>query len=86
MSLNPADIRRIKDAYNEAAKNYPHPDRPLMSMGSKVLSMTELASEVENETPIGKRLIKVIDEIVSSGETTVNDVVRSLTRKPAQPW
>jgi hypothetical protein len=86
MSLSPTDIRRIKDAYNEAAKNYPHPDKPVMSMGTKVLSMNELANEVETETKIGRRLINNIESVVSSGEVTVDQVVKFLTRKPAKPW
>jgi len=83
--MSPADLRRLKDAYNEAAKNFPHLDRPLMSMGTKLLSMRELANEVENETLIGKRLIKVAKDVIASGSTTLDQIVAQISRKPPQP-
>ena len=77
MSFNRAELRRLKDAFKEAAKNYPYPDKPLISMGTITLSMTELAKEVENETAIGRRLLHGIEMVISSGETTL-DVTRQV--------
>ncbi len=85
MSLSPADLRKLKDAFNEAANNGPNGDKPVISVGSKTLTARELAKEIENETPIGKMFINVVDQAVSSGAATLDQIVQQLTHKPPKP-
>ncbi len=84
MSLSPADLRKLKNAFNEAAKNSPNADVPVVSVGSTVLTPRDLAREVENETRIGKMFIDLVDRTVSSG-ATLDQVIERLTRKPPAP-
>jgi len=85
MSLSPADLRKLKDAFNEAANNSPNADVPVISFGAKILTARDVAREVEKETPIGKMLISVVDKAVSSGAATLDQVIQQLTRRPPQP-
>ncbi len=85
MSLSPADVRSLKDAWKEAVKNHPSPDQPVASMGGPFLSMRQLADEVENETKIGKKVLNVYDEVIADGSTTLKHIIAQLKQKPAQP-
>jgi len=85
MALSPSDLRKLKDAFNEAANNSPNADTPVISVGRRVLTARDIAKEVENETPIGKKLIDVVDQAVSSGATTLDQVISQLTRRPPAP-
>lgn len=85
MALSPKDLRKLKDAFNEAANNSPNADTPVVSVGRRLLTARDLAKEVENETPIGKMLIDVVDQAVSSGAATLDQVIGQLTRKPPAP-
>jgi len=85
MSLSPAELRKLKDAFNEAVRNHPHPDEPVL-YGPQGFSVRQLAKEVENETLIGQRVIRVIDDVVSSGAMTLDAVLAQMTaRKPPRP-
>ncbi len=84
MSLSPADIRKIKDAFNEAAKG-PYADQPAMGIGGRKLTVRDVANEVENETPVGKFFLMALDKMISSGAATVDDVVAKIKNPPAPP-
>lgn len=87
MSLTPEQIRRLKDVFNEAVKNHPHPDSPVLHpAGRAYLSPRQLAKEIENETPVGKYFINMIDDVVTKGGIPFNTVLAELTRKkPPKP-
>jgi len=85
MSFTPAEIRRLKDAFNEAVKNHPQADEPAVGFGNKTFSARELAKEIENETPVGQMFIKIIEQAVSSGAITLDDMIAKMTQKPPQP-
>jgi hypothetical protein len=85
MSLSPSDLRRLKDAFNEAANNGPNGDVPVVSVGTRVLTARDLANEIENETFIGKKFIDVVDKTVSSGKATLDQIIQQLTRRPPAP-
>jgi hypothetical protein len=85
MSLSPADLRKLKNAFNDAAESSPNADVPVISFGGKALTARDVAKEVENETPIGKMLISAVDQAVSGGAATLDQVIQQLTRKPPRP-
>ncbi len=85
MSLSPGDLRKLKDAFNELAQKHPYPDKPVVAAGYKKISVRDLAKEIENETPVGKPFIKLIDDVVTSGAVTLDAVVAQIARKPPAP-
>jgi hypothetical protein len=81
MSLTPEQIRRLKDVFNEAVKNHPTPDKPVMHpAGYTLLSPRQLAKEIENETPIGMHFINMIDDAVNLGKIPFDRVLAELQR------
>ena len=84
MPLSPSDVQKIKNAFNEAAKG-PYADVPAMGTGGKKLSLRQVAEELQNETPIGKMFLWAADMAVSSGQTTVDQIVESIKNPPAPP-
>lgn len=86
MRLTPDQLRKLKDAFNEAAENSPYPDMPVMHPGHLKISPRQLAHEVENETPIGKYFIRVVEEAVTYGGIPFSSVISQFSnRKPPQP-
>jgi len=84
MSLNPADLRRLKDAFNEWAKNVPDPDQPAFGfLSSKMYSAKEIAKEIEHETPFGKDVIEMVESGIN--RDGIDATVARITRKPPQP-
>ena len=81
MSLSPADLKRLKDAFNEFVKNAPDPHAGLVD--EKVYGLKDLAKEVENETEVGKRVLKVLE--LSAQVEGIDAVVERLTQKPPKP-
>lgn len=82
MPFSPADVKRIKDAFNEAAQG-PYADVPAMGSGGKKLTLREVAAEVEKESPIGKMVLWGLDMVVSSGKATLDQVVDTIKNPPA---
>jgi hypothetical protein len=86
MSLNPSQMKRLKDAFNETVNNLPDPDAVVLHAGSRQLSAKELAKEIDNETPIGKYFIALVDDLVSSGAMSFDSVINQMTSpKPPKP-
>ena len=88
MSLSPADVKRIKDAFNQWAKNHPTPNAPVIGIsgvGHSMLSAKELAREIENETEQGKAFIHMVDVVVSSGDITLDQYIKIVTNQPPKP-
>jgi hypothetical protein len=88
MSLTPAQIRRLKDVFNEAVKNHPNPDSPVLHPAGKVyLSPRQLAREIEKETPMGMYFINMIDDVVTKGGIPFDIVLKELQRpRPPKPF
>lgn len=84
MSLSPSDLRRIKDAFNEAA-NAPGSDTPLLAAGGRTLSVRDIADEIESETDIGKALIRGFETAIDAGLLTVDDIVEMSKQPPSPP-
>ena len=86
MSLTPAQIKRLKDVFNEAVRNHSYPDSPVLHPGKVYLTPRQLSKEIENETPIGKYFINMIDDVVTKGGIPFDTVLAELTRKnPPKP-
>lgn len=84
MSLSPADTRKIKDAFNEIAAG-PYGKLPAANMGGHILTVSDLAKEVENETPVGKAVLGMFDMAIASGGATVDQIVETIKHPPAPP-
>jgi hypothetical protein len=84
MSLSPSDSRKIKDAFNECAAG-PYGRMPAAKIGGHVLTVSDLAKEIETETPVGKALLNMFDMAISSGQVTVDQVVETIKHPPAPP-
>ena len=86
MSLTPEQLRKLKDAFNEAVKNHPTPDKPVMEVGPIRMSPRQLANAIENETPAGKYFIRMIESTVRDGGIPFDTVVSQFSRrKPPKP-
>lgn len=86
MKLTPEQLRKLKDAFNEAAENSPEPDSPIMHPGKIRISPRDLANEIENETPLGKYFIRVVEEAITYGGIPFHSVISQFSnRKPPQP-
>ena len=85
MKLTSAQKRTLKDAFKKAAESCPNPDSPVMHPGDLKISPRQLAHEIENETPVGKYFISVIEDAVTYGGIPFNSVIEQFgQRKSAQ--
>jgi hypothetical protein len=51
MALSPKDLRKLKDAFNDAANNSPNADTPVVSFGARVLTPRDLAKGEKRPRP-----------------------------------
>jgi hypothetical protein len=83
--MNPTDLQRLKEAFQAAAQRVP--DQIVYQLlGKPPVSMKQMADEVANETPTGRRMIEIYEREMAETNTTVNDVVAYLKtgQKPPQ--
>ena len=83
MSLSPTDLKKIKDAFNEWAKD--HPRRTLRTLGGKKYTSKQLAEGLEKNNELGQHLVKFVDAYVSSGAGDLEDAIADLGIKPPKP-
>jgi hypothetical protein len=79
-AMNPADLRKLKDAFNTWAATTPEPDAPVMGLGTDLLSARQIAREVEAESKVGKDFIEMMEHGVK--KEGIDAVVARMTRKP----
>ena len=77
---NTDDTRKLKDAFNLWAKNVPDPDEPMLGfVGTRLYSAKEISAAVENETQLGRDVLKMVEYAVS--KEGIDKVVARLTRQ-----
>ncbi len=79
MSLNPTDLKRLKDAFSEHASNSPAPDA--VALWNR--SLKQLAEDVRNETEAGQRMLSILENGVN--REGIDKVVERLTKKSPTP-
>lgn len=80
--MNDDNKKKLKEAVRAWAKASPLPDEPVFGVPPEgMLSPKQLAEAVEKETPTGQYVIGIIDHALSNG-TTIDEVVKTITRKP----
>lgn len=80
--MKPADLQRLKEAFNKWASTHPAPDVPALGTSEGTFTPRELAQALQDETKIGKSLIQMFDLVISSGVATIDQVVADFTQIP----
>jgi hypothetical protein len=85
MSLSPTELRKLKDAFNDWAKNMPNPNEPVLGFfgSSGMRSAKEVAKEVENETAFGKDVLEMVEHALR--REGMDKTVARITHQPQQP-
>jgi len=87
MRLTPQQLRKLKDAFNQAAENSPYKGLPVHRVGPYGhMTPEDLAKALENGTPAGKYFIRMIEDTITYGGIPFNSVIREFTKhKPPKP-
>ena len=85
MSLTPAQIRKLKDVFNEIVEKHPNPDSRLLHPGLEHFDPTGVCKKnSRTKTPIGQYFFDMIDDAVTNGKIPFDRVIAEL-RKPPKP-
>ena len=85
MALTLAEKTRVKDAFNEAARNAPFPDQPVMILNGKQYSIKKMAAEVHAETEFGRSMFEMFDFVRGKAPLTKPMVDRIIDRFVVRP-
>jgi hypothetical protein len=84
MSLNPTDLKKLKDAFNTWASNHPKLNEPAIESFSGAISPRQFARDIQNETPAGKEFLKIFEYAINNKLATVDEIVADFTA-PSPP-
>lgn len=87
MTLSQQDLVKLKDAFNTWAKTTPHPHRPAITLlnGGRysprkiAKGVAKVVDGKDPDNKIGKHVIALVDNYVSSGEATLDEVIADFT-------
>jgi hypothetical protein len=85
MSLNPTDLKKLKDAFNTWASNHPKPNEPAIASSSGEISPRQFARDIQNETPAGKQYLEIFAYAINNKLATVDEIVADFTEPSPKP-
>jgi hypothetical protein len=69
--MKPDDLAKLKDAFRKSVENCETPDRPMLFVGPRCLSVRQFADEVINETEIGRDILAYQEELLKQPGKTI---------------
>lgn len=94
MSLSPEDKQKLKDAFSTWAANAPKPNKPVGTFvgdGEKfsprdiAKGVTAVVDGTDPDNIVGKHILDMVDNYVSNGHATLNEVIADFTSENAAP-
>ncbi len=79
--MNPGDLQKIKNAFNDWANTHDAPNVPASIRGTRALTPRQVADEVINETPEGKSSIDFIESTMQRTHQSIDEICEWINPK-----